>query len=160
MDIKKIHEVLNDIYDKAENFNKELMEFGYKTNLASYNNHYINISGCYYKQKYYMPVISIEDKGDICFNINSIEYEFYVTKEQIDFIDLDKLIDRYKNELGIYEYDNCDVDIYKLGDKREDVLNKVRKSLDNKFGISINCSSFSNEEIIKHFAKVCTLLNK
>ncbi len=159
MDIKMIHDVLNNIYKRAESYNDELSKLGYKTYLQSYNNHYIRIDGKLCKQDYYMPVISIIDCGDICFNLDSIEFEFYVTKRQMDSIDLDGLINNYKNELSIYEFINCTVDMYKSGDSKDDVLAKIAKSLDTKFGISIDCSTLSKDDIIRHFNLVCSLLN-
>ena len=160
MDILQIHNILNDIYSKAEELNRKINNLNYKTSLQSYNNHFISIDGKYYNQKYYMPVISVENRGDICFNINSIEFEFYVTKEQITHIDLEHLISDYKKELNIYEYKDCTIDIYKIGDNKYDVLSKVNDSFDNKFGISINCSSLTYSEIIQHFNIISSLLNK
>jgi len=160
LNILEIHKVLNEIYDKAEKLNIKLNELHYKTTFQSYNNHFININGEYYRQKYYMPVISVEDKGDICFNIDLIEFEFYITKDKIIDIDLDKLIRIYKKELHIYEYENCTIDIYKIGDREVKVLSKINNSADKKFGISIDCSSVSNSDIIQHFNVICSLLNK
>ncbi|MCM1052836.1 MAG: DUF3201 domain-containing protein [Ruminococcus sp.] len=160
MDILEMHNILNNIYNKAEELNKKINDLHYKTSLQSYNNHFISINNNYYKQKYYMPVISVENKGDICFNINSIEFEFYVTKSQMTNIDLETLIRNYKKELNIYEYKDCTIDIYRIGDNKYDVLNKIDNSFDNKFGISIDCSSLSDSEIIQHFNIICSLLNK
>lgn len=160
MDILQIHKTLNNIYDRVEKLDKKLKELGYKSYLASYNNHFLSIDGNFYNQKYYMPVISIGDKGDICFNLESIEFEFYITKEDMFKINLDELILNYKQVLSIYEYKECTVDLYKVGDNRENILEKVNKSKDKKFGISINCSLLSDEEIIDNFKKVCLLLDK
>lgn len=160
MNILEMHKLLNSTYEKAEEINKVLNKLQYKTTFKSFNHHYININGNYYKQKYFMPVISIENRGDICFNLNIIEYEFYITKEEVNKIDLASLINNYAKELNIYELNNCTIDLYKIGDTKEDVLNKINKSLDNKFGISINCTKFSNNNIIKHFNQISLLLNK
>lgn len=160
MDILQMHNILNNIYNKAEKLNKKINDMHYKTSLQSYNNHFININDIYYKQKYYMPVISVENKGDICFNIDSIGFEFYVTKDQMTDIDLENLISNYKKELNIYEYKDCTIDIYRIGDNKYDVLSKINNSFDNKFGISIDCSSLSDSEIIQHFNIICSLLNK
>lgn len=107
-----------------------------------------------------MPVISVENSGDICFNINSIEFEFYVTKKQISCINWDYLINHYKKELNVYEYKNCTIDIYQLGDNNFDIISKVNNSSDNKFGISISCSSLSDSEIIQHFNKISSIIIK
>ena len=160
MNILQMHNILNDLYDRAEKFNKKLNDLHYITSFQSYNNHFININGNYYKQNYYMPVITVENKGDICFNFNSIEFEFYVTKEQMIDINLEKLINDYKNDLNIYEYKNCTIDIYKIGDSKDEILNKINNSLDDKFGISFNCSSLSDVDIIKHFRLICSLLKR
>jgi hypothetical protein len=67
-EIRKQHEFLNDIYNKAELFLKKLQDNNIKATLNSYNKHYIKINDKYELQRYFMPVISIENKGDICFN--------------------------------------------------------------------------------------------
>lgn len=47
MDIKSIHEILNNIYDKAESVNDELKRLNYKVELDSFNKHFINIDNKY-----------------------------------------------------------------------------------------------------------------
>lgn len=160
MEILTMHNILNDIYDKAEELNRKIGDSHYKTDLQSYNKHVINISGKYYSQKYYMPVITIENRGDICFNFDSIEFEFYITKEEMPYIDLEHLISDYEKELNIYEFKDCTIDIYRVGDSPNDVLSKINNSFDDKFGVSINCSSLSDSEIIERFNLVSSLLNK
>lgn len=160
MDIKSIHEILNNIYDKAESVNDELKRLNYKVELDSFNKHFINIDNKYLEQKYFMPVITVLNKGDICFNLNSIEFEFYVTHEDIKDIDLESLISNYKESLNIYEFTICTTDLYKIGDTYQDLLDKINKSTDSKFGISINVTRLSIEDIIKTFNKVCLILKK
>lgn len=160
MDILPIHNILNNIYDKAENLNKLLNDLHYKTCFQSYHNHVISINGNYYQQKYYMPVITVDNKGDICFNFDLIAFEFYITKEQMNHINLDRLIHDYQMQLSIYEYADCTIDIYQIGDYKQEILNKIQQSSDHKFGISIDVTSLSYSEIIRHFHIVSTFLNK
>lgn len=160
MNIKSIHELLNGIYDKAEKLNNNLTKLNYKTELSSYNKHIIKIDDKYYEQKYYMPVISILNKGDICFNFERVEFEFYISEDEIDNIDLDALINDYKNVLNIYEFKDSTIDIYQIGDNKFDILNKIKTSKDNKFGISLDVTHLSNEDIINCFNKVLKILNK
>ena len=48
-----------------------------------YNGHYIKINDKYEYQKYPVPVISIEGKGDIGFNIDGVWIEFFIDRETI-----------------------------------------------------------------------------
>lgn len=160
MDILKIHNMLEEIYNHAERLKDTLISKNFKVTLASYNRHVINIEGKLYEQKYYMPVITVDNIGDICFNMNSIEFEFYVTKEDFDDINLNKLLGDYRDQLQIYEYEDCLKDIYKIGDSKEEVIRKVSNSKDDKFGVSIDVTNLSDEEIIEQFKIVANLLNK
>ena len=154
------HKILDNIYSNAERYFKTLTNLSYDATLASYNNHYIKINGELVHQKYYMPVISIKDKGDICLNLDGIEFEFYKTKEELlSSINLSELLTNYQNEVSIYEYENCTKDLYKPKMNIESIKENIKNSKDSTFGISINCHHYSDEEIIKHFENVCKLLN-
>ncbi|MCH5167175.1 MAG: DUF3201 domain-containing protein [Erysipelotrichales bacterium] len=154
------HKILDNIYFNAERYLKILIDLAYDATLSSYNNHYININGELVHQKYYMPVISIKDKGDICFNLDGIEFEFYKTKEELlNDINLDELLTNYENELSIYEFEDCTNDLYEPKMNIESIIQNIKNSKDSKFGISINCHHFSDEEIIRHFENICKLLN-
>lgn len=162
MDKNKLlcHQVLTQIYNDAELLFRELKELSYEVSLNSYNNHYINIDKILVRQDYYMPVITIKNKGDICFNFDTIQFEFYISKDNlINNVNLNKLISEYKSRLNIYEFENCTIDIYQSNDSTQVLLEKLRNNKNDKFGISIDCYNFSNKDIIKHFNKVCLILN-
>ena len=106
-----------------------------------------------------MPVISFKGKGDICFNMDIIELEFYISKEKLLYNpNLDKLIKSYANNLNIYEFEDCTIDLYKIGDNRMRLLEKISKCPDDKIGISIDCSEYEMKEIINHFNIIYNLL--
>lgn len=158
--ILEFHNTYNKIYDDAESLLKQLNELSYKAKLGSYNNHYIRYQDNYLHQKYYMPVITVEDIGDICFNIDGIAFEFYLLKEELlKLNELGELLNQFKQELNIYEYDNCTNDIYIINDTEAELLEKIKRSNDKKFGISIDCSNVEMKDIIITFNKVCSLLN-
>lgn len=60
MDILQIHNILNNIYNKAEEINRQLINLHYKTSLQSYNNHFINVDGKYYNQKVTIQIENIK----------------------------------------------------------------------------------------------------
>lgn len=160
MNKKLCHQLLTEIYNKSENLFEELKKLKYDASLNSYNNHYIKIDNKLVKQKYFMPVITIRDKGDICLNFDIVEFEFYISKDNlVNNVNLNKLISEYKDVLSIYKLEDCTFDLYKVGDTVQSLLTKVNNIKDNKFGISINCSDFSNNSIIEHFNNICLLLN-
>lgn len=66
------------------------------------------------------------------------------------------LIIQYKDYLNIYEFEDCTIDIYVNGDKKEDLYKKLKQSKDSKFGISVNC--LQKKDIIRHFNNICALL--
>lgn len=60
---------------------------------------------------------------------------------------LELLMKQYHDKLSIYEFEDCTIDIYVNGDKREELLNKITNSKDSKFGISIDCSKFHKKTL-------------
>lgn len=158
--ILEFHNFYNRIYEDAENILKKLNKLSYNAKLGSFNNHYIKCKNSYLHQNYYMPVISIENIGDICFNIDGISFEFYLSKEELLMLtELEALLTQFKQELNIYEYEDCTNDIYIINDTKEELLQKIKKSKDKKFGVSIDCSNLENGKIINTFNIVCSLLN-
>ena len=80
--ISCIHERLNFIYSLSENVYKSLKnEMELKALYNYYNGHYIKINDKYEYQKYPVPVISIEGKGDIGFNIDGVWIEFLLIEK-------------------------------------------------------------------------------
>lgn len=157
--IVECHQFLNNIYEDAEKMLEHIIGLSYNATINSYNNHYININGKYEEQKYFMPVISIVDKGDICFNLDGIAFEFYIVKEKLlQLKALEELLVQYGSVLNIYEFEDCTIDIYLNGDSKEELFRKVKQSKDSKFGIAIDCSSFEAKDIINHFNRICSLL--
>lgn len=157
--IVEYHMFLNKIYEDAEKLFEYLVMLSYKATLNSYNNHYISINGKYENQKYFMPVISIENTGDICFNLDGIEFEFFIDKEKIlKLSKLEDLLNEYKSVLHIYEFNDCTIDIYTKEDTKQDLLRKVIDSKETKFGISINCLFYSSKDILNYFNTICSLL--
>lgn len=148
MNNKLIHDKLNKIYDEAEDVLTLVKEKFPKAVLNSYKGHYIKIDGTYVYQKYYMPVISNDDKGDICFNLDGISLEFFVSQEKFKKIDISKLINLdYKVE--IYDGDNSEEDIYYEGMNINELINNIQKY--KNIGITINCQNIDKEKILELF---------
>lgn len=158
--ILECHKLLEETYNKAESLFCELIKIEYDATLESYNNHYLKLNGNYVCQKYYMPVITIKNKGDICFNLAKTELEFYIPKEIfLNLSSLDQLLLTYKKFLNIYEFTNCTIDIYSENDTKTSLIEKINSSNVDLFGLSVDCSSMNNEEIIYTFYDLCKLLN-
>lgn len=154
MNNKLIHDKLNKIYDDAEDVLTLVKEKFPKAVLNSYKGHYIKIDGTYVYQKYYMPVISNDDKGDICFNLDGISLEFFVSQEKFKKIDISKLINLdYKVE--IYDGDNSEEDIYYEGMNINELINNIQKY--KNIGITINCQNIDKEKILELFEKALNI---
>lgn len=155
-EILNMHNEMMNVYNLALEVYKVMDK---KFSLGYYNNHLIKLRGEYIKQDYYMPVISYEDKGDICFNFDEVSYEVYLTKEEIkDY--LDDLISKYKDSLSIYTTTNCDIDLYAIGDSKEDVLKRLDDLSDEEIGITIIESSRVNKVIVNNFKELLELLKR
>lgn len=158
-EIRKQHEFLNDIYNKAEIFLKKLQNNNIKATLNSYNKHYIKINDKYELQRYFMPVISIENKGDICFNLDGLSLEFFLSKDKLILNDnLLDIVEKYNYNLEIYSNENCLNDLYFKGISLEKLKENIISCNDDIIGITINCQNLIDEKIIDCFNNVCKLL--
>ncbi len=158
--IIECHEVLNNIYDKSKNFFDILESNNVKSSLNSYNKHYIKINNKYELQKYFMPVISVYNKGDICFNLDGTSLEFFIDKKKILLIDnLLDIVEKHNYNLEIYSNENCLEDLYFKGISDLKLKENILNCNDNTIGITINCQKLSNNEVKKCFNDVCCILN-
>lgn len=153
-EILKVHKEITNIYDYAKKIYERLSD---TCELGYYNKHLIKIDGEYILQEYYMPVISMQEKGDICFNFDNVSYEFYLTRVNIQKY-LRILIDDYGDKLSIYTSENCDIDLYKKGDNVEEISKRLNDFNEEEIiGITIDANSFSDRHIVDNFLKLIDL---
>ncbi len=157
MNIKKMHNYLNDLFTKAQNTYTKLINLDYPCRLIFADKNYIKIDGNYEIQHYPIPIIEIEHIGDIGINIDSIFFEFSFSKNDFESINLDLLINDYV-KLEIYGGKNCMMDFYYQGDSIEDIKNRIKLSTENTLMLSIYFE-LNEENIVNEFSKIIRLLN-
>ncbi len=155
-EIRKCHNLLNNIYSNCEKlYNKVRMQYK-NVQVKSYNGHYIRINGKYEYQKYYMPVISIDDIGDICFNFDGISLEF--------FIDKNKLLNNcnfnllFNYDVEIYDANDSTIDIYEKGMEFDLFIEKLKNWKSSLIGITINCQGGVDDDIVNVFENISVIL--
>jgi len=149
-DIQEIHEYLTKIYNNAELLFKKVQNKYNEADLSSFTNHYIMINNKMEHQKYFMPVITVNRIGDICFNLDGISFEFVLKKAELIDLDLDYLIKNYAS-INIYSQNDCLKDFYTKGNTVNQVIDKILNSEENNFGISFDCDNNNFDMIITNF---------
>jgi len=153
-----IHNSLNDVYSLAEKVFETIKSEGdFKASYGYFSGNYIKINGKYEYQKYPIPVISIEDKGDIGFNIDGVWFEFFLHKNEFHKINIEGLIRKYKVE--IYGGNDCLVDFYYEGKSAAEIIEGVKNSKEKAIGIAIYLNAMKYIDIKESFIDVCSLLN-
>lgn len=153
-EILNVHDEIMKVYDNANRIYQRLKD---NCELRYFNKHLIKVHGSYIEQAYYMPVISMQEKGDICFNFDDVSYEFYLSRESLQKY-LDVLIEKYADKLSIYTSANCDVDLYFVGDQLSDVNKKLEEyDKSEVIGITIDANDFSNKHIVDNFLELINL---
>lgn len=152
-----VHDKINTVYEHANNLYEKLKD---TCELGHFNKHLIKVNNSFIEQAYYMPVISMQDKGDICFNFDDVSYEFYFTRENLQKY-LEVLIEKYPDKLSIYTSANCDVDLYFVGDKVNDINDKLNEyDKEEVMGITIDANDFSDKYIVDNFLELVNLFKE
>lgn len=150
-----IHRSLNAIYDLAENFYEYAKNNFNEVSLNSYKGHLIKLNGKFLYQKYFMPVVSIGDYGDVCFNLDSISFEFFVEKNKfINKCNIEKLLN-YDSE--IYDGECSEEDIYIKGMSVDELINKLQQI--KTVGISIYANNKNFNELCSYFKEINDIIN-
>ncbi len=126
LDLEKVHLMLNNLYERAQELRDELMSRGFKCRIVDAKGNYLLLSGSYVRQQYAIPVVEVEEKGDIGFNLDGPFFEFSLSREQLTRIDLKSLRRRFRVE--IFEGDSAMTDFYSDGDSLQNVLNRTALS--------------------------------
>lgn len=152
---KEIHDTLNKIYEEAHLVYDHVRIKYPNITINSYKGHYLKINGKYEYQHYYMPVISNETFGDICFNLDGVSFEYFLDVKEFKTIDLNELIN-IDYPVEIYDGNNSEIDLYTGWESFEDLSQKIT-ALD-KIGITINCQSINEEDILDLFTKISNII--
>lgn len=150
-----IHRSLNAIYDLAGNFYEYAKKNFNDVSLNSYKGHLIKLNGKMLYQKYFMPVVSIGDYGDVCFNLDSTSFEFFVEKDRfINNCNIERLLS-YNPE--IYDGESCEEDIYIKGMSVDELINKLQQI--KTVGISICANNKNFNELASYFKEINDIIN-
>lgn len=152
-----IHNKLNEIYSMAESaFEFIKNESDLKASYGFFSGNYININGIYEYQKYPIPVISVEGKGDVGFNIDYIWFEFFLNKDAFNNADIETLINEYKIE--IYGGKDCLKDFYFEGKSISSLFHDVNISKEETICIAIYFKDVDEHSVKDIFLSLCDLL--
>lgn len=128
---------LNEIYIEINQKKKELIHFfkekGFQCRCGYYNQHSVKVDDEWITEEYPIPVISIEDIGDLGIDINHIFLEIVVTREQALTFDFGKF-ESYRFE--VYGVENFLNDFYNNTLPLQEIHERIRKSNENSIGIS------------------------
>ena len=157
--VQKMHALLNQTYELSRNVLEELTHQGMQATLKNYSGHYIKINWQYEYQAYPIPVIIVEEVGDIGINLNQIHFEFFVKKEELDEFKVAELLE--EGDLEFYGGKECLLDFYSKGDTPKQVMDKIGDSDEAYIGIACyRNKEESIEEIITAFIRMRDLLKK
>lgn len=96
-------DVLNSIYKpmcgKAHEIIRGLKAAGYVATVQFHNNHSVKRDGAFVTEHFPIPIISIDELGDIGVDIDSIWFEAALPKERALALNYAEIIDRYKIEI-------------------------------------------------------------
>ena len=156
MNIEECHKLLNNVYIDCENLYDEIKNLFSNVKMDSYNSHYIKINSKYEYQKYFMPVISIGEIGDICFNLDGISFEFFMDKDNlVNNCNFDELLN-YNVEM--YNAYDSTIDIYEDGLSKDEIISKIIDCKYDKIGITVNLQKENIENIPTIFSNICEIL--
>src|SRR6056297_2794134 len=93
--IKTIHEHLNQIFIRATNDYKDLLNRRFVCQLDFFNENYLQVDGQYQLQHYPIPIITVSEIGDIGYNLDMIFFEFAFEKSDFLSKDLGYLIHHF-----------------------------------------------------------------
>ncbi|MBN2675799.1 MAG: DUF3201 domain-containing protein [Alphaproteobacteria bacterium] len=119
-----IHDFFNTIYQKADKLENLLKNENVSYTRGNYTHHYINIDGKESLQNYFIPVFTIENKGDIGFNLDGIFFEIMQKKDNLSTHQIGTILNRFPN-VEIYGYDDCLKYFYKTGDSAKNIFYNI-----------------------------------
>lgn len=155
MNNELIHNTLNKIFTSANETYQIVKDKYPNASINIYKGHYIRINNEYKYQHYYMPVISNGKQGDICFNLDGISLEFFLTNKEFKNINLDAL-KSVSNPVEMYNGNNSEEDIFFQDINNDELINKISNI--EMIGITINCQTISQDEVLNLFSKISNII--
>lgn len=137
MDISKyntLNEMYEPIHKKAFLIYKDIKNKGYKASYGWYNMHSLKYNDKYLTEFFPIPVITVENIGEIGIDIDFIFFEATISKEKALNIDYDDLTDSYSIE--VYGADDYLHDFYNSNIPLSDVKTNIQKSSETQIHIA------------------------
>lgn len=138
-------DILNSIYkplcDKSAEIYQALKDAEYQVTCQFHNNHSVKRNNDFATEYFPIPVISIENLGDIGVDINSVWFEVVLPKEKAIKLDYANIANRYRVE--IYGSDNFLCDLY---NEQIDV-SKIVSNISNSSEINICILFYLNMDV-------------
>jgi len=155
---KNLFEQLNTVYkpmcEKSGEICDCLQNKGYKISSGFYNNHSKRIDGEFSTEFFPVPIISIENIGDVGIDIDEIWLEGVMSKEKAKDFDYSHIGEKYKFEL--YGVENYLTDLYNEQLNVTDIAEKIVTSEESHFCILVY---FEQDVDIDGILKVVEILN-
>jgi len=132
--ILNLNSTYSPLIKRAKRCQSILQNKGINSKFVWANNHYEEYKGKYICEAYPIPIIEIDDIGDIGFNIDTCFYEGYFSKEQLLSFNFDIL-----KEIGYFAlYGEKDYlnDIYNTNMNYDDIYQLLQNSSENHIAIS------------------------
>jgi|GEM_PF-3855179 len=122
--------------------------------------HYVILGNKFKYQNFFMPVITITNKGDIVFNFNDsgieVSFEFVVDKSKLTSANIALLSDNFN--VQIYSEKDCLADFLVVNDINK-TLNNIANSNEKSVGISMILDNLSRNDIIDKFFEAHEIIN-
>jgi len=129
--------MLNEIYSEVNQKKNEMIHFlkenEFQYRCGYYNQHSVKVNDEWITEEYPIPVISIEQVGDLGIDINHVFLEIVVTREQALALDFGEF-EPYQFE--VYGVENFLNDFYNNTLSLQDIHERVRISNEESIGIS------------------------
>ncbi len=136
LNLKNIHQKINKIYLRAEKDYQALNKKQISCQLESYKNNYVKINGQYQLQKYPIPVISLQNGGDIGYNLDKIFFETAFKRDEFLNLELVSILSQHE-DIEIYGGRDCHKDFYQKDDNPAKIREKVKESTENTIMVSL-----------------------
>jgi hypothetical protein len=131
--LKTLNEIYLEINQKKKDFIHFFKENGFQYRCGYYNQHSVKVNDEWITEEYPIPVITIEQLGDLGIDINHIFLEIVVTREQALELDFGKF-EPYRFE--VYGVENFLNDFYNSTLPLQDIHERIRISDEESIGIS------------------------
>ncbi len=152
----EVFDYLNNIYlplwEKYNELCKSLKEAEIKIAGGFFNNHSVKHNNTFITEYFPIPVILMENRGDIGIDIDSIWLEIKLTKEMALNLDYTQLASTYLFE--VYGAENYLSDIYNEQTDISDIVNNIHKSEESTLCI---CFYFNKEVDVSELLNVINI---